>query len=329
MFDIVINLIITGNTNMRKRFRDDTINFGSEKLLTREEEIKVFTLIEKSKIAKIELIKNPNDRGLLEIVENGKKARDKAIMANTRLVIGILKFYNVDSNIRNDLISEGFIGIIKAVEKFDLSFKCKFSTYAQWWIKQSISIFIKSKLYSIHTPDYMINIVKIYQNAEQQLLMANEIVNDKKIIAITKFNSKTMSIVKLAMATHQTVSISQTMDRDGKRDGVWSDWTDPVSKEKKPIDITIENEDAKILAESLKFLTPKERDILILRYGIKCEPMILKEIGEVYGVTKEMIRQTLIRSIEKLKRYRARKMREESDRQIRNGLTQVDSSEQR
>ena len=259
-------------------------NIGKVPLLTAEEE---------ENIAKDMLSDNKKIRNI---------AIEKLTNANLRLVVSIAKRYIGRGLSFLDLIQEGNIGLMRAAEKYDYTKGYKFSTYATWWIQQSISRAIIDQARLIRLPVHMIELLTKIKKATIELINEKNAPPTKEEIAY-KLNISTTRLNQVLEMAQGTISIETPATGED----------DTLKLADFIVDETEETPDNKASVTSLftdisrilKRLTAKERDVLSMRYGLynNGEKKTLEEIAQLYGVSRERVRQIENRAMAKLKKY--------------------------
>ena len=240
-----------------------------------------------------------NDPNGYEIMQEGEVARDMLINHNLKLVVSIAKKYFVGANLSFlDLIQEGNMGLIKAVEKFDPDKGFKFSTYATWWIKQSIRRAIHDQSRTIKIPVYILESQNKIHRAKRVLLQEygreptySELseylgMTEKKIIEIDSYGQETISI-DAKVGEEQDSSLSEFIADD---------------ETPTPEQYTFQEHLKKEIKELMKRLDEREIRILVLRFGLDGEaPRTLEDISKEFDLTRERIRQIETKALRKLK----------------------------
>jgi RNA polymerase primary sigma factor len=234
----------------------------------------------------------------LRIERGDEQARCRMIESNLRLVVKIAKRYVNRGLAFMDLIEEGNVGLIKAVEKFKASKGCRFSTYGTWWIRQSIERALTNQVHTIRLPVHVSDDVeRMNRAAENVRRRLGRYPTDEEAARETGF---TLAYVRrLQSIRRKILSIDQAIDVDG--DFTLQDkLEDPCSPD--PVDTMHGERMRRVVVGKLGLLTEREREILTLRFGLEDdEPMTLEDIGKVFGVTRERIRQIQVEALSKLR----------------------------
>ncbi len=263
-------------------------------------------------IGTIPLLSAEEEMTLAERLEEGDERAGKRLAeANLRLVVSIAKKYIGRGMHLQDLIQEGNIGLLKAVEKFDYRKGYKFSTYATWWIRQSITRAIADQARTIRIPVHMVETINRVNRAERQLLQ--ELGREPSIDEIaTRLKMPPKRIEEILKIAQDPVSMETPIGEEED-----SHLGDFIVDEK-----TLQPEDAATgsflheqLMDVMQTLTDRERRVIILRYGLNGEtPKTLEEVGRIFHVTRERIRQIEAKAIRKLHHpNRSKKLRDYLD----------------
>ena len=249
-------------------------------------------------INRIPLLTRQQEKELAICVRTGDAAaREKMAKSNLRLVVSIAKNY-VDRGLSLlDLIEEGNLGLLKAVERFDPDAECRFSTYATWWIKQSIKRALIDTVKTVRIPSYMVEVISKWKNVANDLNvklgrhpMFHEIAQE---LGIPPGN---LGIIRTALRASN--SSSQTISLENM-------WTLSEILEDKnarqPADILFDEVEMEMVEKLLATIDDREARILRMRYGLdNGDPMTLKEIGERVNLSRERVRQIENEALKKL-----------------------------
>jgi RNA polymerase primary sigma factor len=231
------------------------------------------------------------------IARGDRDARTRMIQANLRLVVKIAREYLGRGMVFEDLIGEGNLGLIRASEEFDPRFGTRFSTYASFWIKQSIRHALINTTSTIRLPAHMVGLLSKWRRAERALCREyGQTPSFSDVAALLGLSETQKSLVARAWnARHVRLESSMAPDP-----GQWS----PVEEwdQYQPPEAMLEADDERLtLMRRMERLDPRERTILNLRYGLDGEvPLTLKEIGRRLGVTREWVRKIELRAVRKL-----------------------------
>lgn len=269
-------------------------------LLTAEEEVEIGKTMEKGKKAEEELCRgnvNGNYKALTQQVDQAKKARDKIFLSNTRLVISVARRYHSEHLTFLDLVQEGNVGLLKAVDKWDYKRGHKFSTYAVWWIRQSISKSISEQSRSIRIPRrvYM-DTAKVFRTIESMVQdLDREPTNDE---LSEKLEMPVKKIGRLKKLASRIYSLDTPLPNNQERtlgDIVFEQ--NSFVQERVAISMLKEN-----LPLLLEKLNPREQQIISRHYGLyDGKPMTQAEVGRKLGLTRQRIQQIEREAFSKLK----------------------------
>jgi RNA polymerase primary sigma factor len=252
-------------------------------------------------IGKVPLLTGDEEIDLAKrIAEGDEKAKQKLVRANLRLVVSIAKKYIGRGLSFLDLIQEGNLGLIRAAEKFDYKRGFKFSTYATWWIQQSITRGIADKSRTIRLPVHMIETIGKLKKVTRDL--TNELNRTPTKEELAARMGISLSKLRLVLkATQSTISLETPLHTKDEASKI-GDFL---------VDETSESPDSRVSQESLteelekilETLRPRERDVLKLRFGLNDgNKRTLEEIGQLFGVSRERVRQIETRALNKLRK---------------------------
>ncbi len=250
-------------------------------------------------IGRIPLLTREQEVELAKRVAAGDKAaRDALISANLRLVVSIAKKYIGRGLSFLDLIQEGNLGLMKAVEKFDWTKGYKFSTYATWWIRQAITRAIADQARTIRIPVHMIETVRELQRVKKELIQEKGEVPDPETLA-QELGMPLEKVKRVENVSQYTSSLERPIGED-EEDSLGD--LIPDEHAPSPTKEAYKQFMMEELEKALSQLSPRERDILILRYGIKDgHPRTLKEVAGEFNITRERVRQIELKALDKLK----------------------------
>jgi RNA polymerase primary sigma factor len=273
---------------------------GSYDLLTAEDEVRLAKAIERGHRAAKHLEEGcePSERAKLRrYVAAGDRARREFIQANLRLVVSIAKRYPQPNLTFLDLIQEGNLGLIRAVEKFEYRKGFKFSTYATWWIRQAITRAIADKSRTIRVPVHMMDTISAVQTAEGNLIKRlGRAPTDAEIAE--EAGLELAKVREAKRVAPEPISIFEPVGEDSAVLGDFIEDIDAVP----PFDLIALQLNVEALRVVMSRLGDRERRILEMRYGLNGEePATLDEVGREFNVTRERIRQIESRAIEKLR----------------------------
>ena len=284
---------------------------GKVALLDAEQEVSLAKRIEAGLYAtyRMELMEDPETptkerlspamkRDLRAIARDGRKAKNHLLEANLRLVVSLAKRYTGRGMAFLDLIQEGNLGLIRAVEKFDYTKGYKFSTYATWWIRQAITRAMADQARTIRIPVHMVEVINKLGRIQRELLQ--DLGREPTPLELAKEMDITEDkVLEIQQYAREPISLDQTIGDEG--DSQLGDFIED-SEAVVAVDAVSFTLLQDQLQDVLKTLSEREAGVVRLRFGLTDGmPRTLDEIGQVYGVTRERIRQIESKTMSKLR----------------------------
>ena len=260
-------------------------------------------------IGKVPLLSAEEEIEYAKRMEQGdEEAKKRLAEANLRLVVSIAKRYTGRGMSFLDLVQEGNIGLMKAVEKFDYTKGYRLSTYATWWVKQSVTRALADQSRTIRLPVHMVEAVNRIRKAQRALAvkLGREPSNEEigKEVGMSE-----KRVTELMQSSGDTVSLETPVgDEDGSNLGDFVADDSNASTEEKAESVFLREE----IEQMLQGLNPREREVIILRFGLESgHPLTLEEVGKRFKVTRERIRQIETAALRKLRNpSRSKKIRD-------------------
>ena len=278
-------------------------SIGRTSLLTAEQEVDLAKRIEAGLFAEHKLDSEPDltrelRRDLELVAEDGRRAKSHMLEANLRLVVSVAKKYSDRGLSLLDVVQEGNLGLIRAVEKFDYTKGYKFSTYAMWWIRQAIQRGFADSARTIRLPVHVLEMLSKLSRVERDMhqRLGREPTPEELAVELDRTPDQ---IEELLRTSRQPISLDSTIGEDGETSigDLIEDVDAPEASELVDRQLMAEQ-----LRSALDALTPREATIMAMRFGLyDGNPHTLDEIGRALGLTRERIRQLEKQSLSKLR----------------------------
>jgi RNA polymerase primary sigma factor len=267
-----------------RRLRNDTVQSPLETYLREINETPLLNAEEEKQLA-------------YRIEEGDSEARDRMVRANLRLVVNIARSYTGKGLSLQDLIEEGNLGLLRAVEGFDPSMNTRFSTYASYWIKQSIKRALVNTAKTIRIPAYMVELLAKWRRATTRLQEEfGRTPTQEEIARHLNLPKKKLNIIKKAIRVYNSAPQTDQPESGWSLDEMLMD-----GHAKTPDTEMVEADDLHHVLELLDKMDKREATVLRMRFGLDDEePKTLKEIGECLGLTRERVRQIESEALSKL-----------------------------
>ncbi|MBM4048463.1 MAG: RNA polymerase sigma factor RpoD/SigA [Planctomycetes bacterium] len=249
-------------------------------------------------INQIPLLTREQERELgARIAKGDREAREKLIKANLRLVVSIAKNFTHRGLSLMDLIEEGNFGLLRAADKFNLAEGCRFSTYATWWIRQSVRRGLANTAAMIRKPAYMVEMITRWKYVQDEL--TNKLgrrPTDRQVMRRMQISSEQLRVIKRAAKASVASTSSDDFDSSWPLTQLLHD-----ERIRTPDQMLLDDQEREWLQKRLDGLSPRDATVLRLRYGLEDGgPMTLSQIGERLGLTRERVRQLEKQALRKL-----------------------------
>ena len=294
--------------NEKENFTEDKLLLD-DNTLTKDLNINDPVRMYLKEIGQIKLLSLQEEGELADRIEAGdEEAKNILAEANLRLVVSIAKRYVGRGMLFLDLIQEGNIGLMKAVDKFDVSKGYKFSTYATWWIRQAITRAIADQARTIRVPVHMVETINKLARVQRQLTLELGREPSEEELA-KKMNTSVEKIHEIYKISQDPVSLETPIgEEDDSHLGDFIKDERNLSPEEFATNEMLKDE----ISQVLETLTEREEKVIRLRFGLEDgKPRTLEEVGQMFGVTRERIRQIEAKALRKLRHpSRSRKLRD-------------------